>query len=326
MYADQKRMQAIVQAEGAPIDEYLALLEKLQGGNIDRGKRLDGMLDEELADLDSPTTQPATPDEEAQAVRRQHEVAKQVLTQVMDTFTATRTALAEQESDEAAPLIDRGVEQVETLRRLYFSIVEHLKETAQRHSQLMDDTRDTAALENTPAEPLAERQKELSTFSQQLTESLKAQSRQQGMPGTSGQPGPPGAGHGAEDVAGQLLKAANAVGEAVEAMDDAAGKLGADPPQLKEAAEPQQTALSKLIEAITLLEPPQQQQQQNQDQQQDRSQGQQEEDQEKERQEQQQQQQMDLRHLLQSVRDREAQRQRDRLREPAGYQPVEKDW
>jgi hypothetical protein len=30
--------------------------------------------------------------------------------------------------------------------------------------------------------------------------------------------------------------------------------------------------------------------------------------------------------MLQSVRDREAERQRRRLQKPAGYAPVEKDW
>jgi len=282
------------------------------------------MLDDELAALETPTTQPAAPDEQVQADKQRHELAKQVLAQAMTTFTATQTALQADKIDEAKPLIDRGVEEVETLRRLFFSIVEHLKETAQRQAQLMDDTRDAATLDTTPAEPLAGRQKELLAMSRKIAESLEAQSQQGPPPAGNGHPGQdPGA---SQEAAGQLLQAAKTVDQAADAMDDAAGKIEADPPELKNASDPQKTALQKLIEAIALLEPPQQQQQQQQKQQQKQAQQGQDQSQEDKQKQQQQQQQMDLRHLLQSVRDRAAQRQEDRRHEPAGYQPVEKDW
>ncbi len=81
-------------------------------------------------------------------------------------------------------------------------------------------------------------------------------------------------------------------------------------------------AVQKLVEAIQLLSPPpKEQKQQEQQQAQQQSQG------ASETQNNQQARQTDMRHLLQSVRDREAQRRRDkRQRGTAGYAPVEQDW
>ena len=105
-------------------------------------------------------------------------------------------------------------------------------------------------------------------------------------------------------------------------MDEAIRKMTDDPKELKTVDEDQGAAVQKLVEAIQLLSPPpekkkkQQQQEQQQDQEAARQQ-----------QEQQQAQQMDMDHLLQSVRDREAQRLRDkRQKGTSGYAPVEKDW
>src|SRR5690606_36613491 len=142
------------------------------------------------------------------------------------------------------------------LRRLFFSIVEHLKETAQRQTELNDDTRDAATLENAPIQPLADRQQELTTISREIARSLTEQSRQHGLPAGTGQ-GQNAADAGtAQDAAAQRAQAGKVVDEAANAMDEATAKLSADPPDPKTAAEPQQTALAKLMEAILLLEPP----------------------------------------------------------------------
>ena len=108
-------------------------------------------------------------------------------------------------------------------------------------------------------------------------------------------------------------------------MDQAVQKMKDKPKELKLVEEDQATAVQKLVEAIQLLSPPpeeqkqQQQQKQQQAQQQNQGQAMQQKDQQVGR--------TDMRHLLQSVRDREAQRRRDkRQRGTAGYAPVEQDW
>jgi hypothetical protein len=282
------------------------------------------MLDDELAVAQAPATQPAASDEDAKARKQQYELAKMVLAQVMQTFNETSTALQGKKAQEVKPKVTQGAEQLESLRRLFFSIVEHLKETAQRQAQLNDDTRDVATLADSPTEPLATRQQELMSISRQIADSLTAQSQQPPPAGTPPRPSPTAS--APADPAEQLAQAAKAVEEAAGAMENAGGKLAADPADLKGAAEPQQTALTRLIEAIALLEPPQQEQEQQQQQPGEQNQPEQEDQPEKGEDQKQQQQQMDVRHLLQSVRDRAAQRERERRQKAAGYQAVEKDW
>jgi DNA polymerase III gamma/tau subunit len=107
-------------------------------------------------------------------------------------------------------------------------------------------------------------------------------------------------------------------------MDQAIQKMKNEPKELKTVEEDQTMAVQKLVEAIQLLsQPPQEQKQQEQEQQQAQQQNQGA----SQTQNNQQARQTDMRHLLQSVRDREAQRRRDkRQRGTAGYAPVEKDW
>jgi hypothetical protein len=127
----------------------------------------------------------------------------------------------------------------------------------------------------------------------------------------------------------RLRQAAEHVLLAQEEMEAAGGALGA--PDLPVARQAQDLALEELREALEILEPPgeensQQEQQQDQEQQQEQ-QGQGQDDQA----------QAepgradpslaaDPAQLLQEVRDREAQRRRDRARGSSPYETVEKDW
>jgi hypothetical protein len=109
-------------------------------------------------------------------------------------------------------------------------------------------------------------------------------------------------------------------------MDQAIQKMKNEPKELKTVEEDQTMAVQKLVEAIQLLSPPPQEQKQ-QEQEQEQQQAQQQNQGGSQTQNDQQARQTDMRHLLQSVRDREAQRRRDkRQRGTAGYNPVEKDW
>jgi len=129
-----------------------------------------------------------------------------------------------------------------------------------------------------------------------------------------------------QDVAHRLAQASQHVAGARAAMDQAVQKMNDKPKELKTVEEDQATAVQKLVEAIQLLSPPPQEQKQQQQEQQQQAQ-QQNQGGAKQQKQEQQAQQTDMRHLLQSVRDREAQRRRDkRPRGSAGYAPVEKDW
>jgi len=231
--------------------------------------------------------------------------------------------------------VDQGIKHVEALRRLFFSILEHLRETAERQATLVDETRDVATLadENkmvSGVAPLIPRQRDLSNISGEIADSLKKQSEQsphniagQGTGGKS-------LDSKSQDAAHRLAQASQHVAGARQAMDEAIRKMTDDPKELKSVDEDQGAAVQKLAEAIQLLSPPPEKQKQEQEQEQQEQQQQaQQQNQEaaKQQQDQQQAQQMDMDNLLQSVRDREAQRRRDkRQKGTSGYSTVEKDW
>jgi hypothetical protein len=131
-----------------------------------------------------------------------------------------------------------------------------------------------------------------------------------------------------------VLIASLAMAKAAEGLT-AAG-LATETPEFEPIRSEQQAALEGLAEAIALLQPPQQEQNQNQEQGQDPQQ-QDQQGQNSESGDQQSEvpepdadeatQSGDPGQMLQSVRDREAQRHREAgKRKQQGYEPVAKDW
>jgi len=349
IYGDEKYMKALLhqddQDKGSPFKESLPLLGELQSTNIKRGKRLEGMFDRELEahqapEGSPPSTSPESDADSDQATRRrQFQLAKAILTQAMGSFddfedTIRRVSKIDPQKGDVQKLqgsVDQGIKHVEALRRLFFSILEHLRETAERQATLADETRDVTTLtdENkrvSGVAPLIPRQQDLSNISREIADSLKKQSEQSpdkiAGQGTGGKL----LDSKSQDTAHRFAQASQFVGGARQAMDEAIRKMTDDPKELKTVDEDQGAAVQKLVEAIQLLSPPPEKKKQQQQEQQQQAQ-QQDQEAARQKQEQQQAQQMDMDHLLQSVRDREAQRLRDKRRKgTSGYVPVEKDW
>ena len=237
--------------------------------------------------------------------------------------------------------LDAALTSLEELRRLFFSIVEHLRETAQRQADLNDDTRQQGPLppESQTAEkigPLAARQTQLQQFTQSLAAALREQSQQADQPATGDSAAGADAGQAAaaKEAGKKLAQAAELVEAGDKAMGSAAAELNTQVEKYDAAKKPyelvaaQQTvALQKLLEALAILDqspPNQQQQQQQQDQQ---NQQEQQQDQQNQQEQSAQQQNLSANQLLQLIRDREAQRREEkkqRQRSPASS--VDKDW
>lgn len=234
--------------------------------------------------------------------------------------------------DGATAAVERSLTTLEELRRLFFSLVEHLRDTAQRQADLADDTNELAADAEKRGEkssPLALRQEQLQQMAQQIGQTLRGQSEQ-----AAAAPPPPSADAASPDQNGvaQDTAAAETLREASELVLAAKDSMGSAVEQLRQIAadaenaddayrqvqQSQAEALRKLLDALARLqqndspqEDPQQQSEQPQDDQQ---------------QQQQQQQQMNSQQLLQLIRDQEAERRKDKNRQPAGAAGVEKDW
>ena len=227
---------------------------------------------------------------------------------------------------------DASLEKIEELRRLFFSLVEHLRDTGQRQADLNDDTQGLAGQPDGQAaeriEPLAHRQQQLQQITQQIGQALIQQAQQATQPSPEGTDA---AGAAPDDTQQRFQQAGELVDEAQVAMGTGGELLKTLVQRDEESkdfgpvSQQQQTALEKIAEALALLDDsPPQHQNQGQDQQQ---QQQQEQQRDQQRQQEQQQQNLDANQLLQLIRDREAQRRKDRQRAiQAAASAVDKDW
>lgn len=228
---------------------------------------------------------------------------------------------------------DRILQGIAGLRRLFFSIAEHLAETASRQDQLNRDVtrlfdtaqrRNRSAAKTDPAGndepkkpvpegndllPLASRQRELASISGEIGSALQemaAQSGQQIADGSSSQP----------QMQQKFDEASKLVQEGRLHMLEADSALQSDLPDRDSVESEQEKALEKLAEALRILSPDR-----NDPSDEDKGSGAQPDPNQPEEE-----QHDDAgRKMLQRIRDREAQRRRNRERNRIQEQ-VEKDW
>ena len=224
--------------------------------------------------------------------------------------------------------MDAALVSLEELRRLFFSLIEHLRDTAQRQADLNDQTAKQSTeppAAQTPEKlgPLTNRQSQLQQIAQPIAAALKQQSEQAAVPPPTQPTGPtdPKTPDSADtataaETAKTLAQAAELVDAAQTFMSAAAQKLASQTEKFDAAGKPfedisgqQRQALEKLAEALALLD--KSQQPQNQQGEQDQKQNQeQEQSQESQNQESKspssQQQNLSANQLLQLIRDREA--------------------
>jgi hypothetical protein len=313
--------------------EYLPAIRELQQHNRVRGERLAGKI--EAAASAPPTPQPdgSAPDEEAAAIQQQRfELADQLLALALERMGEVEAQLAESGAvqwSEAHDASRSAVEHLEALRRLFFSIVEELRDTAQQQLDLADATRDAAALSAAGSAdaaarigPLAPRQEALATRAGGIADALVEQSNQTG--------GVVDEEADSAETSRRLREAAEHVVFAQAEMEVATRKLGEEPPDLESTQPQQAAAIEELERALALLVPPEDRQPEGEpdSSEQENSEsaasgGQQDQEGKPEPQAAP----ADPAQLLQAVRDREAQRRRDRdQRGVERYETVEQDW
>ncbi len=215
------------------------------------------------------------------------------------------------------------------LRRLFFSITEHLRETAQRQAELNDRTQElageTSAEERQPKlGPLAQEQQQLEQFASELAKVLaeQAQPADAATSPAGEENGPP-----TPNSTEPFADAAQWVQQATDSMQSAAAAMEPDGDafDLSRVRDPQDHALDHLQKALALLTPPDQSQNDQQDN------NEQSEDEQQASAPQpstsQDQQSMSMNQLLQLIRDRDAERwEQKEKRQMTGTLPVNKDW
>ncbi len=319
-------------APAAPLEEYAPSLMALQQRNVDRAERVATMLEEAGARLEAGDD--ATSDEEKEQERERLRVADGVLALTESAMRGALEAMDGLGRDEGAPdqvrsRVAAAVKGLESLRRLFFSIVEHLRDSIRRQSELAD------ALESAAGRPEDERQQALSPVASRQdalgrdTERLAEALHEQALADPAAVVGPEAAQDPAvaEQAAEQLTRAAELVLDASGQMQAAGATLEPEDVDVEAAHQHQTNADARLREALALLEPPQeneQQQEQGSDQQQQQpSPGEQQQDGPDE---QPPEPSRDPGQILQAVRDREAERHRERKSGSSRYEPVDRDW
>lgn len=336
-FADQARVVSLLvpSADGVE-DVALApgqrarIINEAVNSNQDRLGRLERLLQAELAEMESQVAAgEATAASPTEAVRARYARAEELRAAAAASLRTLSDALStlpgsEEPTDVQAPA-QATLANLEELRRLFFTLVEHLQALLSDQSETHDQTATLqfeAATDRLAPELdlVSKRQAQHADTGDALGRAL---AQQADAAGASEDP------H-AQQSSGHLAEAANevraATGEMQNAgtvMTQAAALANTMSPQLEPALDGQLKAITHLEQAIALLQPPEQQPPDEQQQQQQQDQQQQAEQQ---RQQDEQMSQRQALQRLQAIRDREAARQRQRELAAAQPEPVEKDW
>jgi Ca-activated chloride channel family protein len=334
IYGDEKEIQDFL--VGAEESERKPVLESFRPGlvavqqkNLERSDRLVLLLEEDRVAFGA--SEPAEEGEQAEAraqEEKRFEAAAELLSLARKEMERIRDQLGDPEAHSPANWANlrdastNAVRYLEGLRRLFFSLVEHLADVTEQQVDLADRTQDVAASRGAATDersklqlgPLVGLQQSLAQRSEQIALALEEQSRQEGDVREGEED--------AEETSRRLRLAGEHVLAAESSMSEAAVGMEADPPQLDATRENQGDAITKLQEALALLVPPEQPEPgEGSSEAEQAGAGEQEEGEGEAGED------MDPAQLLQAVRDREAQRRRDRAgRESRGYETVEKDW
>ena len=327
-------------------------------GNQRRLQRLEGLLRQELIETSDGGEDEAADEQAQQAAEQRHaqaEALRQRALSALDALAGNIRGIGDGDAAPSDPEAARGaagegLEALEELRRLFFTLVEYVQalhgdqaETHDRTATLQFES--TASAEDDFAARVsaaASRQTQHGHLGDALAAALAQQADAASAEATGAPPATPAvpdaaneeaaAAAGAEmqenaerlaEAAKEVRQAAGRMARATATLDDAAVRAETMSPELEPALEDQLAALDHLQNALEALSPPREQEDQGDDGGQSGQQQatpQREQGAEEERMSQRQ-----ALKRLQAIRDREAQRQRRRAdaTQPA---PVEKDW
>lgn len=335
-YGAQRGVVSLLTPGEEPDDESLTTADRvarageLTADNQRRIGRLKDLLEEEAA----ATTEAAEQDDQARkAVQQRYELAEELRLRAGQSLDRLASSLDRSAVDVARASAAETLGHLEELRRLFFSIVEHVAalladqaETHDRTATLQAESSAAMGDEFAPAVGIvADRQDRHAQVGDQLAAALAQQadaaSAQPNAAGAPMAPADPAVGERLALAAEEVRKAGGRMLSAATMLADGARRATTMSPDLEPALEDQLAAMEHLENALKELVPPQpRQQQQEGEQQQDEGQQAQPQPGEDE--------QMSQRQALkrlQAIRDREAERQRRRAAQ-SSEEPVEKDW
>lgn len=352
---DQARIAELALTEEEAVaqvrDEYAPMASALQSKNLERALRLETLLGRERENTLAAAAQAAAPgsnegaEESAANEKARFDAADALLAAAEGEMEAAGLGFAANALDWSGSGAHAATarDHLEQLRMLFFSLIEHLQALAREQVDLADETNQTAALSASEADPqatadraaaLGVEQGGLETRAGAIADVLLEQSEATAPDGTDPQQ--------AEDAQARTRQAAEHVASAQLAMREAKAGLESEAPTLGTVAPAQTVAIEELMKALELLAPPPPPEDPQGDDQNEQEESDSEGGEEPEQPEGGDEGQgsreneaaeaeagpEDPGQLLQGVRDREAERRRDREREAERRrsQPVNRDW
>ena len=311
-------------------DERAAMVGVVARDNRERLLRLEALLAESLTGGEG---EDAGEDDAAQEVARErHERAEALRVAALGALDALLVQLDRAGAPGGAPLppAREALGHLEALRRLFFSVVEHLQDLLAAQTETHDRTA-TLQFESQVDELapelglLGERQVGHAAVADALGEALARQADAGGTAGDAdeGQASIPAeAAEAAAEAAREVRAAAGRMEGAGTVIADAVRHAASMSPDLEPGLADQRAAMEHVENAIRLLQPPRDEDGEG-DSAQAGSQTAQAQPQPEDSERMSQRQAL---RRLQAIRDRDAQRQRERGRQAGPPEPVEKDW
>ena len=344
-FADQQHIVALLTPGDGAAPSGAERTEALFARTTDnqrRLQRLGPLLEKEVQG--AAATEDEQADEQArQAAEERHRQAETLRERALDALDTLADRIADGPNSSAArTAADEGLAALAELRRLFFTLVEHIqalrRDQADTHDATatlqFDSTADAGDDLGTRIEANASRQTQHGQFGDAIAETL---ARQADAASTQAASAPDADGEQAAEAnaeqaaerlaeaAEELRKAGGRMHSAAAILSDAATRAQNMSPELEPALDDQLKALDHLDNALLALSPPDG----DQENQNSEGEGQEEEQQQaaqaRQGSEEERMSQRQALKRLQAIRDREAQRQR-RRGEAASREPVEKDW
>lgn len=332
-HADQGRVVALLtppedQEDLSRIsaEDRARMVGAMVGDNRERLGRMEPLLAESLSEGVG-----GGQDEEADpGARERYERAEGLRVASLQALQKLTGELARAGTPGASPSVParEALGHLEELRRLFFSIVEHLQALLAEQTGTHDRTA-TLQFESQVDELvpelglIGERQSGHAALADALGEALAQQARTPPVdapPDAVDTPGSQGAAEAAAKAAEEVRAAAGRMHAAGAVIDDAVRRAASMSPDLEPALADQQAAIEHVEHAIRLLQPPREGDGGGETQQATAQAGQAQPRDDAERMSQRQ-----ALRRLQAIRDRDAQRQRER-QDAGRTEPVERDW
>ncbi len=378
-HTDESRIAGVLDPQEAPSEndlrEFAPTLGALQTRNLERVQRMARMVEQMHRELDgatSPGEGSEASGQDPEAERQRLKLAEGILALTESSMTGASESLvrlAQEASarEEAWRGVSSAIDGLSALQRIFFTLIEHLRDAGRQQLQLGDETEIAPGLGDEESGPEAQRLASQQQSLAEFTESLATALHEQSFAEPAQLVGPEAATDPAavEAATEKLVKASEFVLAAADAMLAAAAGMdesaaGEEPGEAEESAsadeedevdkldnaqapgttgaestrlergeirELQDVAVHNIQEALATLEPPGEEPQQGDEEQGDSQPQEQQQPGDGESEPEEPEAGSDPGQLLQSVRDREAERHRQkRERNNSGYAPVDKDW